>query len=38
MNEMMSDIREGIENDTLDDVEEKYVHPDLKSLKNTLGE
>ena len=38
MNEMMSDIREGIENDTLHDVEEKYVHPDLKSLKNTLGE
>ena len=38
MNTMMSDIREGIENDTLDQVEEKYVHPDLKTLKNTLGE
>ena len=37
MNKMMTDIREGIENDTLDQVEEMYVHPDLRSLKDTLG-
>ena len=34
MNKLMSDIREGIENDTLDEVEEKYVHPDLKSVRS----
>jgi queuine/archaeosine tRNA-ribosyltransferase len=30
MNEMMSEIRRGIESDCLDEVEKRYVHPELK--------
>lgn len=29
MNRLMKDIREGIATNTLDEVEAKYVHPDL---------
>jgi hypothetical protein len=37
MNELMTDIREGILEDRLDDVERMYVHPDLVELKDAMG-
>ena len=37
MNKLMSDIREGIANDKLDEIEKIYVHPDLSTLKESIG-
>lgn len=36
MNKMMSDIRDGIETDTLDDVERRYVHPDMSGTETDV--
>jgi queuine tRNA-ribosyltransferase len=36
MNKMMSDIRDGIETDTLDDVERRYVHPDMSGTETDI--
>ena len=37
VNRLMTDIRDGIANDCLDEVEKKYVHPDLEELGDSLG-
>ena len=35
MNDLMADIREGIKTDTLDAVEERYIHPSLRDNQPT---
>lgn len=37
MNKLMTTIRNGIETDSLDEVEKLYVHPDLIELKDNIG-
>ena len=37
MNKLMTDIRIGIEENRLEEIERIYVHPDLAELKDTMG-